>query len=301
MTKTTLLIDGSPVLYSQWHTVGHLSAKDGTPTGLRFGFIRAVRSYTARTKADETIIVWDAPGTPVKAEGIESYKSDRQMTDDKREMYAQQFDVKAMLELTKYTQVIAPGYEADDIIGALTQDVIKDGGEAVICSPDADLTQLVTSKSKIYDPSRKKEGLRWRDAQTIFEESGVWPEHVRAYKTIGGDPSDNITGIQPRSEARLDTLRQMLLRLPRKRLKFAELMEKLHETSNGTADERGILKEVAARAGEFAQNFRLVGLHKPPKVDVTEGQRDVNALINLFQQLEFKSLMKFADDIAGTE
>jgi len=133
MRQTILLIDASPLIYSNFNSIGFLESENGEPTGLRFGFLRSTRSYTEKNQADRTVLCFDLPGLVKKAEGHSTYKSNRVWTEEKNKMYGQVPELREMLSLTKYTQADAEGYEADDVIGSLARQMESQGhlGEVV--------------------------------------------------------------------------------------------------------------------------------------------------------------------------
>ena len=114
--ETILLVDASPLVYSNFDKIGHLSTSTGEPTGLRYGFMRSVRSYAERTSATKVVICFDTLGTPIKASNVPEYKLNRETTPTKQKMYNQVPALKEMIRLTWYSQAEAPGYEADDLI-----------------------------------------------------------------------------------------------------------------------------------------------------------------------------------------
>ena len=97
-----LLLDASPLIYANFVQVGHFSTKAGEPTGLRYGFARSVRSYADKVRADKVCVVFDKPGPVHKAAGVETYKSDRVVTDDKRRMWDQVPALRDLISLTRW-------------------------------------------------------------------------------------------------------------------------------------------------------------------------------------------------------
>ena len=130
-----LLIDASPLIYAAWNSVGKLAVQSGPHkgelTGLRFQCVRSIRAYARDTGANKVVICYDTPHPVKKAEGRAEYKSNRTMTDDKRQMYEHVPALKEMISHTWWTQVEAPGYEADDLIGFFTTTLHRQGQEVI--------------------------------------------------------------------------------------------------------------------------------------------------------------------------
>lgn len=83
------------------------------------------------------------------------------------------------------------GFEADDIIGTLTQMAVDAGHHVLISTGDKDMAQLVNDKVLLED-SFKETRL---DEQGVFEKFGVKPHQIIDYLTLMGDASDGIVGV----------------------------------------------------------------------------------------------------------
>ncbi len=79
------------------------------------------------------------------------------------------------------------GYEADDVLGTLAVQAVKQGLKVVIVTGDKDLLQLVSDSVKVYDPM--KDILY--DADTVQSSKGIKPEQVIDWLGFQGDASDN--------------------------------------------------------------------------------------------------------------
>lgn len=144
-----LLIDASPLIYANYAAMGHFSTKAGIPTGIRYGFLRSVRSYAEKLKADRVCVVYDHPSAVLKASQVESYKADRVTTEGKLKMWSQIPDLKELVKLTRWAQAEAEGFEADDVIGHLAREFAKQGHDAFIVTPDNDMLQLISDRIHI--------------------------------------------------------------------------------------------------------------------------------------------------------
>lgn len=194
---TVLLIDASPLIYSTWNTTGHFSNSRGENTGLRYGFLRAVNAYCRDTGSDKAVICYDAPGaTIIKAKGVDGYKANRVPTEDKAKMWAQVPKLKELLAQTKFTQIEAAGFEADDIVGSAARDLELQGNEVLILTTDNDLCQVVSENIRIWMPSKSKtkEKAYFKDWTWVVNKFGVSPVHLLAFRAIVGDVSDNLEG-----------------------------------------------------------------------------------------------------------
>jgi DNA polymerase-1 len=99
---------------------------------------------------------------------------------------------------------MAPGYEADDVIGTLAGLASPAGLPTIIVSGDRDLLQLVRHDVSVFMP-------RGQDGETFTPDAvvarwGVPPEQFTALKALMGDDSDlipGVPGIGPRTAAAL--------------------------------------------------------------------------------------------------
>ncbi|MXI55140.1 DNA polymerase I, partial [Escherichia coli] len=82
------------------------------------------------------------------------------------------------------------GFEADDIIAALSCQARDAGGRVTIISSDKDLMQLVGDGVEMLDPIKNKAIGR----DEVFEKFGVHPERVVDVQALAGDPIDNVPG-----------------------------------------------------------------------------------------------------------
>jgi DNA polymerase-1 len=85
------------------------------------------------------------------------------------------------------------GLEADDIIGYLTHKLENFGEtkEINIMSADQDFLQLVSEKTAVYSPTKK----RIFKPKDVLAEYGVSATNYINYKILLGDKSDNVPGV----------------------------------------------------------------------------------------------------------
>ena len=136
---------------------------------------RPHRQFLAEIQSCEgvPIVVWDGKGSLQKRRDIyPEYKRNREPAAEN--IYAAMDLMKKILELSKAIQIEVPGYEADDVIAALT--IKNEKYLPWIHSTDRDLTALPAYRI---------------DAKPVCEDRFLVP----IYKTLVGDPSDNIPGL----------------------------------------------------------------------------------------------------------
>ncbi|MBD3365850.1 hypothetical protein GF360_00735 [candidate division WWE3 bacterium] len=124
---------------------------------------------------------------------FEDYKAHRKPMDE--ELKAQIPLLFELLEGFGIKQVMASGYEADDVIGTLTAQ-FGEIGQLVICSNDRDLWQLVDDGILVMSPKKGGRDADWIDTRAVKAHFGFGPEYVVDYKALTGDSSDNIPGVK---------------------------------------------------------------------------------------------------------
>lgn len=298
-----LLIDALPVVYANFAKIGHLSTSSGIPTGLRFGFIRTVRSYRERSGCDRVVIAWDTPHPIIKAQGVEEfYKAGREKTItegaegkkvDKKVMYDQIPALKEMLAMTSWTQVEAPGYEADDLLGHFARQIEDQGHTPVIFTTDNDLAQAVTDKTVIFYPKSERHGRKKdtiKDLEWVRNTFGVTGRAIPYYRAVLGDKSDNLEGmikvctIEPEEDPIWAVRKALEAGPPKDVLDFINGVKQF-------APKFG--HELAANGDKLEGLVRVMSLHDPEEKVITKGSKDQAGLTTLFQDLQFNSLMKF--------
>lgn len=298
-----LLIDAMPVVYSNFAKVGHLSTQSGEPTGLRYGFIRTIRSYRERAGCDRVVIAWDTPHPIIKAKGMEElYKAGRAREIeegaagkkvDKQVMYDQIPALKEMIAMTGWTQVEAPGYEADDLLAHYAKQIESQGHIPVIFTTDNDLAQAVTAKTVIFYPKsdkhkRKKDSVK--DLAWVEDHfDGITGASLPYYRAVLGDKSDNLDGLSTLSKVDPDedfmgAVRKALVTPP---LNVEDFIQKVSTIAPKFAH------ELAANGDKLEMLVRVMSMHTPEGVTITKGRKADAELTTLFGQLEFASLMKF--------
>ena len=84
-----------------------------------------------------------------------------------------------------------PGFEADDVIGAIARRAEREGFEVVIVSSDKDMLQLVNERVSMLNPAKDDE---WYDPEKVKAFMGVRPDQVADLLALKGDAVDNIPG-----------------------------------------------------------------------------------------------------------
>jgi DNA polymerase-1 len=135
---------------------------------------------------------WDTLTAPTyRHEALEGYQSGREFDDSLLE----QLDMLPQLvEALGFAYAKAPGYEADDFVGAAVKSEEGRGGTAVVVTSDRDMFQLASDRTVVVTPVRGVTELARIGPAEVRERYGVDPEQVPDFIALRGDPSDRIPG-----------------------------------------------------------------------------------------------------------
>jgi len=109
---------------------------------------------------------------------------------------------RILAEALDLSLCLAPGYEADDVLGTLANRAANGGWRVRILSGDRDLFQLVDDERDIAvlymggGPYAKNSGPVEIRREGVIAKLGVPPEDVVDLKALTGDSSDNIPGVK---------------------------------------------------------------------------------------------------------
>lgn len=166
----------------------------GHNTSVAFGFTNTLLEVLQKQKPTHIAIAFDAPGKTFRDEIFEEYKATRQeMPEDIR--YGIPV-VKDIIRGFNIPIIEMEGYEADDIIGTLSQRACKEGFEVFMMTPDKDFGQLVNDCVFLYKPAYMGNAVDILGPKEVCEKWDI--DNVSQVVDIlglQGDTSDNIPGV----------------------------------------------------------------------------------------------------------
>lgn len=157
-------------------------------------FLRMILKYTREFKPDRVYLAWDKRLVAEEDRvffrkelvGVD-YKGNRDT--EKSAHIFENTDAIDQIARAMGIRTIRPyNLEADDAIAWLAQNT---DDEVVIVSSDSDLWQLITPRIRVFD-AKKKQIV---DVSNFHMVCPVSIEDYTLYKSILGDPSDNIPGV----------------------------------------------------------------------------------------------------------
>ena len=148
--KRLVLIDGKSVFYRGYYAMGPLSLPDGTPTGGVYGFAAIAMEIVKKLNPTKVVVAWDSKTSVSKRRALfVDYKAGRVKPGD--DFYTQIPLLKELISDLGWSFVEVDDYEADDIIGTLSQQADDAGGwETFIISSDLDMLQIVDENTHMW-------------------------------------------------------------------------------------------------------------------------------------------------------
>lgn len=195
--KTCVLIDGHYEAYRAYFAMrqaGLTARHTGEPTGAIFGFLRQLFTLVRDYQPDYLVVAFD-PAHTFRHERYPAYKATRERMPE--DLHSQIEHIQEILQAMGVCLVTQDGYEADDVIGTLSQRAAAAGMRVFIRTGDRDLFQLATERiTVVYGASRGyAAGDREYDAAEVQSRFGVNTEQFVQMKALQGDSSDNIPGV----------------------------------------------------------------------------------------------------------
>ena len=216
--KPLLAIDGDSLAHRAYHALPKSirRATDRGPANMIVGFTNMVVRLWEMEQPRAVLVGFDSLDTPTyRHEAFPAYQSGREFPDDLLE----QLDLlPELVDALGFAHAKAPGYEADDFLGAVVaQEDVEHGRPVVVATSDRDLFQLASERTMILQPTRGVSEMNRVGPAEVRERYGVEPRQVPDFIALRGDPSDRLPGakgVGPKTAASLlaqyDTLEAAL-------------------------------------------------------------------------------------------
>jgi DNA polymerase I len=278
-----------------------MTTRNGVPTAGTYVFVNMLRKLRDDFSPEYLAAVFDV-GAPTfrdtAAEAITSYKKFDIKTQTFQEVQYQGYKanrsampedlaqqvpyIRRALEGYRIPILEQKGFEADDVIGTLARKAAEHSYEVYIVSSDKDMMQLVTDKIVTLNPT--KDNLIG-DAAKVEEILGVAPERVIDVMALRGDSIDNIPGAPGIGDKGSVELIKRFGSVENALDRAAEIEKKTYRES--LQNNREIVL--------FSKKMATIDTNVPVALNVSAmqmGEPDVEALRQLFSELEFTSLLK---------
>lgn len=201
-----LLVDGHSLAFRSFYAFskggeGGLATKDGRPTSVTYGFLKSLLDTSKTLQPQGVAIAFDTAEPTFRHKTDPNYKAHRDVAPD---VFFQDLDQlqQILRDQLQLPLCMAPGFEADDVLGTLGNRAADSGWRVRILSGDRDLFQLVDDQRDIAvlymggGPYAKSSGPTLIREEGVVSKLGVMPDKVVDLKALTGDSSDNIPGVK---------------------------------------------------------------------------------------------------------
>ncbi|MEM1262805.1 MAG: DNA polymerase I [Pseudomonadota bacterium] len=294
MSRSLVLVDGSSYLFRAFLALPPLTNSKGEPTGAIHGVLNMLNKLIRDESPQRIGVVFDASGKTFRDDMYTEYKANRPPMDD--DLRAQIEPLHNIIKAMGLPLLIVPNVEADDVIGTLADQATAAGMDCLVSTSDKDLAQLVSDEVTLIDTMQMKS----LDREGVKAKFDVWPEQIADYLALVGDTADNIPGVPgvgAKTAAALlghfgtiDAMYERLDDVVNVKVRGAKsLGQKL-------ADHRESC-ELSRRLTIIARDVTL-----PVELDdLAPSAADTDALRELYEALELRTLLKSLDEQATVD
>ncbi|MCR9094661.1 MAG: hypothetical protein NXI30_10640 [bacterium] len=185
------LFDGHVYIFRAYYSLPSMEAADGTPCNAAYGFANTLIRYAAEEDPSHVGVCFDAAMTSFRNEVEPEYKAQRgEPPDDLEPQFDLCHEISVALGFATYE---VDDYEADDLLGAIADEVVRRKANARVLTTDKDLCQLVREDGRVVVHDLAKE--KTFDADAVREKFGVSPAQIPDYLGLVGDKIDNLPGV----------------------------------------------------------------------------------------------------------
>ncbi|HEV8688510.1 MAG TPA: 5'-3' exonuclease [Gaiellaceae bacterium] len=208
MKAPLLAVDGDSLAHRAYHALpSSIKRADGKPANMIVGFANMLLRLWENEQPRAVFVGFDSLDTPTyRHEAFPAYQSGREFPDDLLEQLDR---LPELVSALGFAYAKAPGYEADDFLGAVVAAEEQKRRNVLVATSDRDLFQLASERTTILQPTRGVSELARVGPAEVRERYGVEPAQVPDFIALRGDPSDRLPGakgVGPKTAA--DLLRQ---------------------------------------------------------------------------------------------
>lgn len=195
--QNLVIVDANAIVHSSFHGYKPKLDKRGQDQRVLYGIMNTLADLVEYfDTVDYLFMVFDPVDSALYRKSVfPQYKANRPPTDPdlKRQRDVAQNIIANYIGLPT---VSYPGYEADDIIGSMS-DMLCDKFNVTIVSPDKDLAQLVKPNVRMLRKTKidTRKFYKFLDEEKVKEDFGVYPNQIADWLALVGDAADNLPGL----------------------------------------------------------------------------------------------------------
>lgn len=292
--KKLFLVDAYALIFKYYYAfLGRpMRNREGMNTSVVFGFVKFLRDIQKRERPDLLGVAFDPKGGSFRRDIFPEYKANRSETPE--DILLSIPYVKRVLEAMCIPILEVAGYEADDVIGTLSQKGVEAGYDVYMVTPDKDYGQLVRDNCRIYKQRGAEGSIEIVDREAIREKYGIDdPQLVRDILALWGDASDNIPGVPGIGEKIACKLVREWGTVENILDNVSKIKGKQGEKIAGWADNLRLAKRLTTICLDVPIPFR--------EEDLTVCDPHIDQLRGIFAELDFKAFMNDLTNLAPAE
>lgn len=296
-----LIVDGLNLFIGAFSASPAMNARGEHVGGIK-GFLTALLSVIRRFEPTRCIVVFDGhDGSARRRKIYPDYKAGRKnrirlnrlvAMNESESIRSQLIKLGFYLNIFPVSVVMIDHIEADDTIGYLTSTYYNgDTSDIIIVSSDKDFLQLIGPRVSVYRSMQKK----LYDVDVVVESYGIPSYNFLTYRTISGDPSDNIPGV---TGVGLKTLIKLVPSIVSESVSYTDVIRIAREKVDAGSKLKSY-RNIAHAEDILHINHQLMQLSN---VDISETakfniNRIVDASVPKFDIMEFRRLL-YADGMS---
>ncbi len=279
---TMIIIDGNSLAHRAFHAIPPLSTSQGLVTNAVYGFTNMLLKLLAEDSPGMIAVAFDKGKITFRHDDYEDYKAQRSPTpDDLRPQFQMLKDVLRAMQIQIFE---IEGFEADDLIGALSMKAEQAGIKSVIVTGDRDVLQLVSPLTRVRLTKKGISELEEYDEGKVWDRYGITPRQYIDFKSLTGDASDNIPGIPGIGDKTASRL-----------LKEYGSLENVLDNAGELTGRLGEMVSSSKKQAELSKKLVTIRREAPVEIDLERCRwlgPAYKELLDIFTRLEFKTLIQ---------
>jgi DNA polymerase-1 len=277
-----LLVDGMNCFIRSFSSKGNKFNSIGHHVSGLTGFLQSLGSAVREIRPTKIIIAWDGEkGSQSRKYLCRDYKSNRDNTSIVKkgifESKSEEEDSKQaqLLRLVDYlnclpiTMIVKSNLEMDDVAAILVKYLEdKPDTHTYIMSTDQDFYQLVTDKVTVYKPKEKL----FITEREVLAKYNIHPVNFSVFKSLNGDTSDNLSGINGLGEKTIPKL------FPALSTSKKVTLQGIYQTCQDKPSNSVLYDRVLYCKSTLETMFKIMDLH-----DVNVSDEDKEEVISEFE------------------
>ncbi|HUW07114.1 MAG TPA: DNA polymerase I [Williamwhitmania sp.] len=293
MKEKVFLLDAYALIFRSYYAFINrpITNSKGVNTSAIFGFVKTLQELIKKETPTHLAVAFDPAGPTFRGEIYPQYKANRPPAPE--DIRASVPYIKQILEAYRIPVVLVPNFEADDVVGTLAKRFGALGYDTYMYTPDKDYIQLVDSNIYLYKPKKSGNEAEILGVPEVCEQHGLSsPAQFIDILALWGDASDNIPGAHGIGE------------------KTATKLIAEYGSAEGVIEH---VEELTGRTREIIQShideiilskkLATIDINVPINLiidDILVKEPNHDALKHLFEELEFRSMLKDVKDAPST-